>query len=184
MNSLSRLRFTSLSLASFVCVTLLGACATPASYKLMVPQDFDTAKKHAKSVSVSVVGGIKSAFQRKSQISDAAFAQALVMAIVESQTFSRVTSAEGAQYLLTVALISLEQPSVGLNFTVEMQAGWSLKRADTGAVVWEEAIKSAYTATLGDNVIAVVRMKHATEGAARNNIRHGLAKISRLTLYY
>jgi hypothetical protein len=55
--------------------------------------------------------------------------------------------------------------------TVSMEAGWTLRRADAGTVVWQESIISEHTD-------ADIRL--ATEGAARNNIAQGLRKISKL----
>jgi hypothetical protein len=69
----------------------------------------------------------------------------------------------------------------GGSFTVKMEAGWTLKRA-SGATVWQESIKSEHTATMGDAMVGVTRLRLATEGAARNNIATGLAKIGQLNL--
>jgi hypothetical protein len=166
----------------FAFVALLAGCATPATYEGMVPVAFETAKKHPKTVSVSVTGGKETDSTGKPQISDATFAQALTEAITKSQTFSRVVQGKGGDYLLTVALFNMEQPSFGLSFMVKMEAGWTLKRTDSGATVWQESIKSEHTATTSDAFAAVTRLRLATEGAARNNIAQGLAKISKLNL--
>jgi hypothetical protein len=83
---------------------------------------------------------------------------------------------------LTVTIFNLDQPSFGFSFTVKMEAGWSLRRADTGAVVWQESIKSEHTATTGDAFAAVKRLRLANEGAAKENIAQGLSKISTLSL--
>jgi hypothetical protein len=63
-----------------------------------------------------------------------------------------------------------------------MEAGWTLKRANNGAVVWQESVKSEHTATTSDAFVGVTRLKMATEGAAKNNVAQGLEKISKLTL--
>lgn len=165
-----------------VVVGALAGCATPSTYEGMVPTGFDTAKRHAQSVSVAVSGGRETGAMDKPQITDAALAQALTESIAKSQTFSRVVQGAGGDYLLTVAMTSLEQPSFGLSFTVKMEAGWTLRRAANGAVVWQQAIFSEYTATTSDAFAAVTRLRLATEGAARNNIAQGLARISRLNL--
>jgi hypothetical protein len=44
------------------------------------------------------------------------------------------------------------------------------------------ALKASYTATMGDAFIAATRLRLATEGAARENIRLGLKKLSQLKL--
>jgi hypothetical protein len=149
----------------------------------MVPTTFNTAKKHPGTVGVSVSGGKETNATGKPQISDATFTQSLTESIVKSQTFSKVVQgSSGADYLLTVTLFGMEQPSFGLSFTVNLEAGWTLKRASNAQTVWQESIKSTFTATTSDAFAAVVRLRLATEGAARNNISAGLARISDLNL--
>ena len=85
-------------------------------------------------------------------------------------------------YVLTVVIISVDQPSMGFSFTVKMEAGWTLKRAAGGAPVWQESIRSQHTAGATDASAGVERLRLATEGAARNNIAQGLSSISKLNL--
>jgi hypothetical protein len=172
-------RVTALLIA---CAALLGGCATATTFEGMVPTSVDAAKRHPQSVSVAVSGGQETDAAGKPQISDGTFRQALVEAINRSRTFSSVVQGSGGDYVLTVALISLDQPSFGLTFTVKMEAGWTLRRASGGAPVWQEPIRSEFTATTSDALAAVTRLRLATEGAARNNIAQGLGRISRLNL--
>ena len=160
----------------------LGGCATPATHEGMVPVTIQSAKHHPQAVAIAVIGGKETSPTGKVQISDSEMKQALTAAINQSKAFSRVVQGAGGDYLLTVNLFSMEQPSFGLSFTVKLETGWTLKRVDTGAVVWQEAIKSEHTATTSDAFAAVTRIRLATEGAARNGIAQGLAKISKLTL--
>ncbi|MBU2590463.1 MAG: hypothetical protein ABIK27_04150 [Bacteroidota bacterium] len=163
-------------------VALLAGCASPAKHKGMIPTTFETAKKHPQTVSVNVQGGQESTLSNPFQISDEAFTQALVDSITKSQIFSSVIQDKGADYLLTVFLFNMKQPMFGLTYTVKMEAGWTLQRADNGTVVWQESIKSEHTTTFSDAFAAVTRLRLATEGAARDNIAKGLAKISQLKL--
>jgi hypothetical protein len=101
-------------------------------------------------------------------------------AINKSKVFLGVIEGNAGEYLLTVTLFNLEQPMIGLSFTVKMEAGWTLKRISDGVVVWQESIKSEHTANVGDAFAAVTRLRLATEGAASNNISRGLSKISKL----
>lgn len=174
-------RNTLLSLSLVTVAAVMSGCATPATYEGMVPGDYSTARKHAKTVSVQVGGGQETSSMGKSQISDEAFAKALVEAITKSQTFSQVVQGKGGNYQLLVSIISMEQPTFGIDMTVKMEAGWTLKSA-AGQVVWQEAIKSQHTATAGDAFVGTTRLRLANEGAAKNNIKQGLAKISRLNL--
>lgn len=169
-------------LALCACVALLAGCATPANREAMVPPTVTVAKKHPQSVSVEVTGGQQTDAMGKSQISNEDFAQALEQAITQSQTFASVTKGGAQNYRLSVVIVSLDQPSFGLTFNVKMEAGWTLKRTDTGATVWQESIRSESTAGPSDAFAAVARLRMATEGAARNNIAQGLTKISQLNL--
>lgn len=168
-----------LMLPPLVLAALLGGCATPATHEGMAPAVVGTARTHPHSVSVAVTGGKETDSIGKPQISDEAMAQALTDAIVRSQTFSRVVQGKGADYLLTVTIISIEQPTFGFSFLVKMEAGWTLKRADTGATVWQESIRSEHTATAADSFAGVTRLRLATEGAARSNITRGLASMQK-----
>lgn len=159
----------------------LSGCATPATQQAMVPTTVVVTEKHAGSVAVNVTGGKTTSAAGKSQISDEAFKQAIVDSINKSQVFASVGDA-GSNYQLTASIISMDQPSFGLDFTVKMEAGWTLKRVDSGAVAWQEVIKSQHTATTSDAFAGVTRLRMANEGAARNNISQALEKISKLKL--
>jgi hypothetical protein len=161
---------------------LIGGCATPATHEGMIPAKFETAKKHPQTVSVTVTGGKETDAGGTPQISDAAFRDALVGSIKNSQVFSRVIEGKGGDYLLTVTLFSMQQPLFGFSMTATIEAGWTLQRASGGAPVWQESIKSAHTATTSDAFAGVTRLRLATEGAAKKNIEQGLAKISQLNL--
>jgi hypothetical protein len=69
-----------------------------------------------------------------------------------------------------------------LNFTVALEAGWSLVRTSDSKVVLRQVIKSSHTATMGDSFAGVKRLQLAVEGAARANIEQGLAAIAALDL--
>jgi hypothetical protein len=181
LNSVALKRIVTVS-SVVLASALLTACATPTTSQGMTPTAIQTTTKHAKSVSLDVSGGQDTSSMGKSQISSEAYAKALTDAINASKTFSSVIQGKGGDYLLTVTLFNIDQPSFGGAFTVKLEAGWQLQRADNGAIVWQESIKSEHTATMGDAFVGVERLRLATEGAARNNIAQGLAKVSALKL--
>lgn len=154
-------------------LTLLANCAAPAAFDAMIPSSFETARKHPQTVHVQVTGGQDSEAVGRPHIPNSAFTQALTESIIKSQTFSRVVDEKSsrAEYLLTVTLFSIDKRVFGQ--TVKLEAGWTLRRSASAVNVWQESIVSEYT---GANV------KLATEGAAKNNIAAGLAKLSKLTL--
>lgn len=182
MHHARRTTLSSLAVLALGLSALLAGCASPATREGMIPGDLDTAKKHPQTVSVAVTGGQETNPLWKSQISDTSFAEALSDAITRSKVFSAVVQGKGGNYQLDVALVSMTQPSFGASFTVDMEAGWSLRRTDSAAVVWQASVKSKHTATVGDAFVGVERLRLATEGAAKNNIKQGLEMISRLNL--
>jgi ABC-type transport auxiliary lipoprotein component len=160
-----------LVLFSYGFVALLWGCATPATFEGMVPTSFQTVKNHSQTVRVNVTGGQETVAIGRPQITNSGFTQALTDSITKSRTFSRVIEdqSQKADYLLTVTLFSMDKLVFGR--TVKMEAGWTLRRADTGTVVWQESI-------ISEHADADIRL--ATEGVARNNIAEGLRKISKL----
>ena len=85
-------------------------------------------------------------------------------------------------YKLSVYMVSMSKPMFGLSFTIDMEMAWSLVNTRTGEAVMKESVKSTYTATVGQALVAVERVRLAVEGAAKENIRLGLEKIAALTL--
>lgn len=154
-------------------IALCGACDRPATFEGMVPTSFEIARKHPQTVRVIVTGGQETEAVGQPQIRDPDFALALADSISKSQTFSKLIDGESkaADYLLTVTLFSMDKRVFGR--TVKLEAGWTLRRASDGTVAWQESIVSEFTD---------FDVKLATEGAARNNIAQGLAKISKLDL--
>ena len=171
-----------LFIALAVYAALLTGCSTPAMSVGMIPDRFDIVKQHPFTVSVIVAGGSETSPYWKSQISDEEFSLALIEAMKNSRIFSEVIKGAGADYNLYVTIFSMEQPSFGTSFTVKMEVGWTIKRKDGNVTVWKESIKSEHTSTVSDAFAAVTRLRLATEGAARNNIAEGLARISKLNL--
>jgi hypothetical protein len=157
----------------YLCLALLQTCAMPATFTGMVPASFEIAKKHPQSVRIRVTGGQEDEASGRPHIPNDAFTQALIHSILRSQIFARVVDSQskGEDYLLTVTLFSMDMRIFG--HTVSLEAGWTLQRGGTGTIAWQESIVSEFND-------ANVRL--ATEGAARNNIVQGLAKMSRLNL--
>ena len=144
-----------------------------ATYEGMIPVFVETKHRIPHAVYVSVSGGDNVGTVGKPQITDPAFTNALVESIKRSGTFSGVVHGrdQGAVYWLSVTLFSTDKRTFGR--TVKLEAGWTLRRADTKELVWQEAIISEFSD---------FNLQVATEGAARNNIAQGLGKISRLNL--
>jgi hypothetical protein len=162
-----------LSVCLYALLLLLESCSTAATSEGMIPTSFDTVNSHLQTVRVTVTGGQESVAVGRPQITDAGFTQALIASITKSRTFSKVIEDQipAEDFRLTVTLFSLDKRVFGQ--TVTLEAGWTLRRAATGAVVWQESIVSQST----DSNFQV-----ATEAAARDNIAEAIGKISKLDL--
>jgi hypothetical protein len=171
--------FRSLSAAALCAtVVVISGCASPSKPEGMVPTAA-IAGQHAKTTSVVVAGGSETSALGKSQISNEAFQQAIVMSIEKNKTFSSVVKGPAGDYQLAVTVVSMDQPSFGFSFTVKMEAAWSLKKAD-GTVVMQESIKSEGTAGATEAFAGAERLRLANEYAARANIAAALEKIGKL----
>jgi hypothetical protein len=163
-------------------VLALSGCATPVSHEALVPASLEVTKHHPESVAVVASGGTETSAAGKPQISDTELQQAVANAITQTKTFSRVVDGKNGDYILTVNVFSVTQPSFGFSFTVGVEMGWTLTRKDNGAKVWQESIKSEHTVGAGEAFAGVTRLKLATEGAMRDNVKQGVLKLSALSL--
>lgn len=183
MNSISLTAIARRFLAPAMCVAaaLLGGCAiAPSTSGSLVPAAVVAGNKHPQTVAVTV-GGVSAHPTAQRHLSDATVTEALVAAIEQNKSFSRVIKGAGADYQLNVALLTAEYPAMGLNFTVKVEMIWSLKRAD-GTSVWQDSLRSEGTATTSEAFAGAERIRMAAERAVRENIAQGLGKISKLKL--
>lgn len=168
----------------FVCAVVLwlAGCATPATKQALVVDDTSFRAKNPYSVSVSASGGGETGAMGYTNISNEDLVGAIEESILKSGLFFSVVKSSGADYKLSVSLISMSKPIFGLDFKIDMEMAWSLVNTRTGEAVMRESIKSSHTATPGDAFVAATRIRLAVEGAAKNNIRQGLQKIAELSL--
>jgi hypothetical protein len=154
-----------------ICAGFLTGCASPATVQGMRPQALAVENRHPFSVNVQVAGGRATNPIWTSEISDDAFVRAIRESIAESGLFRSVITTGSGDYLLEVILVNVDKPLIGFDLTVNLTAN-----------VYQELILQHYTATVGDSLVAIKRLRLAEEGAARENIQEGLNRISRLKL--
>ena len=173
-------------LLTVICVIMvaggMSGCASPAKSTGMTVNDALIQKQHPHSVRISIEGGNSADPLGLPTVSNEAFAEAVANSIIESKLFSEVKKGDGGDYLLNIHLFSIEQPVMGFNMTSRMEVGWTLVNVVTGKQVMRKTISSSHTATTGDAFAGVKRIRLATEGAARQNIRLGIQEISKLDL--
>ncbi len=159
-------------------VAFFGGCASGAVSKNMVPKDFAVANIHPYSVLVKVEGGRETSAVGPSQISSQEFQDAVVESLRTYGVFTSVLTEGNTNYMLEAAILNLQQPVFGFNMTVTIETAWKLTNMKDGSTVMNENLINSYTATVNDAFAAVARLRLANEGAARENIRDALKKIS------
>ena len=155
-----------------------GGCASGAMSRNMVPKDLTVANHHPYSVMVKVEGGRETSAASPSQISSPEFQSAIVESLMTHGVFKTVLTEGNTDYKLEVAILDLRQPLLGFNMTVTIETAWKLTNLRDGGTVMSENLTNSYTATVGDAFAGVKRLRLANEGAARENIRDALKKIS------
>jgi hypothetical protein len=161
-------------------LVLAGGCATPSDPAKMVAATAPAGHRSDGSISVAVTGGQETSSVHSSQISDAAFAQALRDSLATSGLFAAVKD-EGT-YKLNAHIGKLSQPKLGFDMKVDMEVGYTLVDTRSGERVLRKSIASSHVATTGDALAGVDRVRLANEGAARKNIEAFLAEVARLRL--
>ncbi len=180
MTTVRGIRLTALVLLSWAC--LLSGCATPAVSEAMIPETASIEKTHPYSVNVEVTGGRATEPTGTPQIANDAFDEAITETLIKAKTFAKVHDNKSGNYELSVIIFNVQQPSSGATASVTMETGWTLTNRLTGEVVWQQALRSTYTASSDSDITFVGRLKKATEGAAKDNIKQGVTEIARLNL--
>jgi hypothetical protein len=160
----------------------LAACSSPAKREAMTPQDLLAGKSHPYSLHVQAGGGSETGAMDTSNIADDDLKAAIEDAVIQSKLFKKIVQGKDGDYELSVQVSNLTKPLIGFSFTVEMEAAWSLVKLSDRSVVMRKSVKSSGTASVGDALAAVTRLRMAVEAAARENIRQGLTAVAGLAL--
>jgi len=169
-------------LALIVVVAAFAGCATPAQTAHMVANDTVPEHRSSNNVSIEVSGGSEQSAVAGPAISNADFAAAIRESILASGLFAAIAQSEQSDYRLTAYITRVQQPMVGFAMTVTFECSWRLIRSRDGATVWEKAITTNFTGNVGDALVGATRVRLATEGAARNNIKDAILAMGRLGL--
>ncbi len=113
----------------------MAGCATASLPESMVPTKIDSGVRHAQSAGVVVAGGSATSAMGKSQISNEALQQAIVASLEKAKTFASVVKGGGGDYPPAVTVVTMDQPSVGLTFTVKLEAAAAAARNNISAAI-------------------------------------------------
>ena len=180
MTTARGIRFAARATLAWAC--LLGGCATATVSEAMIPETASIEKTHPYSVNVEVTGGRATEATGTPQISNETFDEAITKTLIKTRTFAKVQDEKAGNYELNVIIFNVQQPSSGGSASVTIETGWTLTNRLTGEIVWQKALRSTYTASSDSDVAFVGRLKKATEGAAKDNIKQGVTEIVRLNL--
>jgi len=148
----------------------------------MVVEGIAVTQKHPGKIGIKTQGGNETGALDVSSIANEDFARAIEESIINSGLFQKVVLINESDYTLNVTIVYMSKPLFGTDFTIDMEAAWSLVDTKRKTVLMRESIKSAHTAAMGDAFVGATRFQLAVEGAARGNIWAGLAAIAKLQL--
>jgi hypothetical protein len=164
--------------AVLILTSLVGACAQGARTNAMVaavtPDTLvdEGSPLTASSTVVSVTGGTETNPLWTSEISDAAFKQALE----QSLQLHAILAPSNGRLSVTAALKEVDQPFIGASFTVTSTVAYKVVDP-TGAVVFEDTVVKPYTAEFSDAFLGAERLRLANEGSARANIAEFIKRL-------
>jgi hypothetical protein len=98
------------------------------------------------------------------------------VALEQSLALHAMTDKSG-KYMLNAELISLDQPFAGFDMEVTALVHYTLVATADGSVKLDETVKTPFTATMGDSMLGVERLRLANEGAIKANINQIIVRI-------
>jgi hypothetical protein len=131
------------------------------------------------SISLKDVGGGEPTTE-DSTVGDDQLRQAVLTALEQYGLLQ--TDDAKARFRLNVMLVRLSHPGADLNLTVNSQLRYTLTRVDTGAVLFNDIVRGSYTAKIGDEFVAFLRLRLAKEGSVRANIAAFLDRLRTLSI--
>jgi hypothetical protein len=143
---------------------LLTGCGS-AKPDAMIPVAVTASQRSGKAILAQVAGGSEMTPIGGPGITDEEFKLALESSLVKSGLFQ---SAGPGGYQLEAFIADIDQPVMGFSMRVNMDVSYTLRRG--GSTVWRKSIRSTYVAATGEAFAGALRLRKATEGAARENI--------------
>jgi len=170
------------TLGIVVSMSLLQGCATGATVAGMTSSKTVPSLKsiYAEGITVApVVGGKSTNPLGTSQVGSKEFEGALRSTLSNNG----ILASGNSRYVLYPELKKLKQPMFGLNFTVTADVNYVLKNQASGQEVMNKLVVSSSTATVGDSINGVQRLRIANEGAIRENIELLLQRLAETSSY-
>lgn len=153
-------------------VLLSGCAATARSDHMAVtatPQQRMVVTALRGNVAVlEVSGGQANSRPWTSKVDTGQFAEALALSLGDAGLLA--ADPASARYALSARMERLEQPLTGMHLTVTATVSYSLVERASGSELLHRTYTLPYTASFGDTIGALDRMRLANEGAVKVNI--------------
>lgn len=158
-----------------------GGCAskiTTASmtYKDITPKQYNSNLKEAIRIG-NTTGGQETNPLGAPTIGNNEFSDAVKNSLINEGLY-----ADNGRYKLNIKIVGLNQPDVGLDFDVGMFTNYILIDGLTNKEVLNKNIASSFTATANDAFMGPERLRLATEGSGKENIKKLLEELSKLKI--
>ena len=147
----------------FIVVGALTLCPMMTIAKTIIPENPPASESHG--------------------ISTEYFEQTVTDAIAASGLLSSTDDSNSTQYQLEIRIIKVSAPSFSARMEVSMNAVWELHGGAGNTLLLHKNVQSTYTGgAFEGGLIGANRVRAATEGAARENVRIGLEELASLNL--
>lgn len=151
---------------------ILSGCASPARIEQMRvegnPDQRIANTQWRKNLAIrDVTGGKETNPMWMSNVGSSEFERALEASL---QAVGLLADRQSGRYVLNTHIENIDQPVIGLNFTVTAFVNYHITERSTGRTVFQKTISVPYTAGFGDSILGVERLRLANEGAIRANI--------------
>lgn len=165
-------------------IVLISGCASPARIDQMAvsgqPSQRIAETPLRNNLAIKdVTGGKETNPMWKSNIGSAEFEQALEVSL---RAVGLLADRQAGNYTLTAHLESVDQPFIGLDMTVTASVSYVVSERATGKDVFKRTFAVPYTASFGDALLGVERLRLANEGAVRVNITQFIDELFRLKI--
>jgi hypothetical protein len=165
----------------FAAVAVFGllttGCSTTTKSRAMIPATISAANRTSLPVQAVVAGGARTDPYGRSGITNETFREALESSLVQCGIFR---SAGNGGYVVEAFIADIDQPVLGISMRVNLDISYALRRG--GSTIWRKGIRSTYEAPYGAHFADAVRLRIATEGAARENIASLIRELDSLKL--
>ncbi len=172
-------------LAAAALIALLGGCAAGARVENMEvagqPAQRIAPTPLRQQLAVREVGGANGDNRHwQSSVGNPGFEAALINSLRATGLLAEGGAGQTAHYALGAQLVEMDQPFIGFNMTVTAKVGYTITERSSGRILWQRTLTTPYTASFGDSLLGIERLRLANEGAVRANLAQLIDELFRL----